>query len=222
MLYIVATPIGNLEDITFRAVRVLKEADLILCEDSRVTKKLLDRYEVKTPYSVFHANTADKRIDDYLNALELGKNIALVTDAGTPGISDPGVLLVMKVKEKFGNSIPVVPIPGASALTTLVSAAGLPMHEFTYVGFLPQKKGREKLIAEISESKRPTVLFESPHRVLKLMQSLDKLGVGKVTIGRELTKIYEEIFDETPKNLIEKYSKNPPKGEFAIIIHTQK
>ena len=222
MLYIVATPIGNLEDITFRAVRVLKEADLILCEDSRVTKKLLDRYEVKTPYSVFHANTADKRIDDYLNALELGKNIALVTDAGTPGISDPGVLLVMKVKEKFGNSIPVVPIPGASALTTLVSAAGLPMHEFTYVGFLPQKKGREKLIAEISESKRPTVLFESPHRVLKLMQSLDKLGVGKVTIGRELTKIYEEIFDETPKNLIDKYSKNPPKGEFAIIIHTQK
>jgi 16S rRNA (cytidine1402-2'-O)-methyltransferase len=222
MLYIVATPIGNLEDITFRAVRVLKEADLILCEDSRVTKKLLDRYEVKTPYSVFHANTADKKIDDYLNALELGKNIALVTDAGTPGISDPGVLLVMKVKEKFGNSIPVVPIPGASALTTLVSAAGLPMHEFTYVGFLPQKKGREKLIAEISESKRPTVLFESPHRVLKLMQSLDKLGVGKVTIGRELTKIYEEIFDETPKNLIDKYSKNPPKGEFAIIIHTQK
>ena len=100
MLYIVATPIGNLEDITFRAIRVLKEADLILCEDSRVTKKLLDRYEIKTPYSVFHANTADKKIDDYLNALELGKNIALVTDAGTPGISDPGVLLVMKVKEK--------------------------------------------------------------------------------------------------------------------------
>lgn len=222
MLYIVATPIGNMEDITLRAIRTLKEVDLILCEDSRVTKKLLDKYEIKTPYSVFHANTADKKIEDYLNALESGKNIALVTDAGTPGISDPGVLLVMKVKEKFSSSIEVVPIPGASALTTLVSAAGVPMHEFVYVGFLPQKKGREKLIGEIADSKRPVVLFESPHRVLKLMQSLDKLGVKTVTIGRELTKIYEEIFDDTPKNLVEKYTKNPPKGEFAIIVHTQK
>ncbi len=222
MLYIVATPIGNMEDITLRAIRTLKEADLILCEDSRVTKKLLDRYEIKTPYSVFHANTNTKKIDDYLNALESGKNIALVTDAGTPGISDPGVLLVMKVKEKFGRDIQVIPIPGASALTALVSAGGVPMHEFVYVGFLPQKKGREKLISEIAQSSRPTVLFESPHRVAKLMHSLDKLGVTKVTIGRELTKIYEEIFDESPKNLVDKYEKNPPKGEFAIIVHTQK
>lgn len=222
MLYIVATPIGNLEDITFRAVRTLKEVDLILCEDSRVTKKLLDRYEIKTPYSVFHANTDSKKIEDYLSALELGKNIALVTDAGTPGISDPGVLLVMKVNERFGRDMQVVPIPGPSALTALVSAAGVPMHEFVYVGFLPQKKGREKLISEISESTRPTVLFESPHRVAKLMQSLDKLGVEKVTIGRELTKIYEEIFEESPKDLAERYLKNPPKGEFAIIVHTKK
>jgi len=222
MLYIVATPIGNLEDITLRAIRTLKEVDLILCEDSRVTRKLLDRYEIKTPYSVFHANTAPKKIEEFLTVLENGKNIALVTDAGTPGISDPGVLLVMKIKEKFGDQIKVVPIPGASALTAAVSVSGVPMHEFLYVGFLPQKKGREKLIQEIADNRRAVVLFESPHRVAKLMESLDKAGVSEVVISREITKIYEEIFSDTPKTLSQRYTKTPPKGEFVVIVRPRK
>lgn len=215
MLYIVATPIGNLEDITLRAIRTLKEADLILCEDTRVTATLLRKYEIATPMAVFHANTAPGKIEVYLSMLEGGKDIALVTDAGTPGISDPGVLLVMKAKER---GIESVAIPGASALTTAISSAGIPMHEFVFLGFLPQKKGRETLIKEIAASKRPTVLYESPHKIEKLLASFAKAGIERVHLARELTKKFEERLEGSPEELLSHFAAKPPKGEFVVIV----
>jgi 16S rRNA (cytidine1402-2'-O)-methyltransferase len=165
-LFIIGTPIGNLEDITLRAIRVLKEVDLVLCEDTRVTKRLLSKYEIKTPTMSYHAQSKLSKVEKIFALLEEGKSLALVSDAGTPCISDPGVLLVSQVLEKFGDTVTVVPIPGPSALITALSAAGVSVAEFTFLGFLPHKKGRETLFKEIAESKRVMAFYESPHRIL--------------------------------------------------------
>ncbi|MBU0612013.1 16S rRNA (cytidine(1402)-2'-O)-methyltransferase [Patescibacteria group bacterium] len=218
--YVVSTPIGNMGDITFRAIETLKEVDLILCEDTRMTKRLLDRYSVNKPTVSYHAQSKLAKTEKIFELLQEGKNLALVSDAGTPGISDPGAMLVSKIKEKFGDEVNVIPIPGASAVITALSACGLPTHEFTFLGFLPHKKGRETLFKEIAESKRTMVFYESPHRILKALESLQKFcPKKKVCVARELTKVYEEFRTGDPKGLLEYFRENPEKirGEFTII-----
>ncbi|MEK7081188.1 MAG: 16S rRNA (cytidine(1402)-2'-O)-methyltransferase [Patescibacteria group bacterium] len=219
--YVVATPIGNLGDITLRAIETLKNVDLILCEDTRETKKLLDKYNINKPTMSYHAQSKFAKIDKIFGLLEEGKNLALVSDAGTPGISDPGALLVSKIKEKFLDSVQVIPIPGATALITALSASGLPTHEFTFLGFLPHKKGRETLFKEIALAKRTMVFYESPHRILKTLESLTKFCPDKkVCIARELTKIYEEFKTRTPVEVLEylKNNKEKQRGEFTVIV----
>src|SRR3989338_3972128 len=219
-LYVVATPIGNLGDVTFRAIETLKGVDMILCEDTRETKKILDKYNIHKPTLSYHAQSKLSKTEKIFELLEEGKNLALVSDAGTPGISDPGAMLVLKVKEKF-QDVQVIPIPGASAVIVALSASGLPTHEFTFLGFLPHKKGRETLFKEIAQSKRTMVFYESPHRILKTLESLVKFCPNKkVCIARELTKIYEEFKNGTPSEILE-YLKNnsiKQKGEFTVII----
>ena len=218
--YVVATPIGNMGDITFRAIETLKEVDLILCEDTRMTKRLLDKYSINKPTMSYHAQSKLSKTDKIFELLEEGKNLALVSDAGTPGISDPGAMLVSQIKEKF-NDVQIIPIPGATALITALSASGFPTHEFTFLGFLPHKKGRETLFKEIAEAKRTMVFYESPHRILKTLESLNKFcPEKKVCIARELTKIYEEFKTGSPSEILEYLTKNPikQKGEFTVLV----
>lgn len=234
IIYIVATPIGNMGDITLRALEILKSVDLILCEDTRTTKKLLDKYEIKNNTMSYHAQSKLAKTDKIFDLLKEGKNLALVSDAGTPGISDPGAMLVSQINEwnQKGRSlrefpqgpsleIQVVPIPGASAVITALSACGLPTHEFTFLGFLPHKKGRETLFKEIAESKRTMVFYESTHRILKTLEALVKFCPNKkVCIARELTKIYEEFKTGTASEILSYLEKNPvkQKGEFTVIV----
>jgi 16S rRNA (cytidine1402-2'-O)-methyltransferase len=222
ILYIVATPIGNLEDITLRAIRVLKEADLILCEDTRVTKRLLDKYEIATPTLSYHAHSKLSKVEKIFSLLEDGKNLALVSDAGTPTISDPGVQLVREVQNQRGDEVMIIPIPGASAVLAALSASGVSSSEFTFLGFLPHKKGRETLFNEIAESKRTMVFYESPHRILKTLEKLAHIldKNRTVVVARELTKIYEEIRKDSASELLWYYQKNPDKvrGEFVVIV----
>lgn len=220
--YIIATPIGNMGDITFRAIETLKSVDLILCEDTRETKKILDKYSISKPTMSYHAQSKLAKVDKIFELLEEGKNLALVSDAGTPGISDPGAMLVSKIKEKFTKEeVQVIPIPGATALITALSASGLPTHEFTFLGFLPHKKGRETLFKEIRDAKRTFAFYESPHRILKTLESLVKFcPEKKVCVARELTKIYEEFKNGTPREVLEYFQKNTDKqrGEFTVIV----
>ncbi len=218
--YIVATPIGNMGDITFRALEVLKSVDLVLCEDTRETGKILHKYEIKKPTMSYHAQSKLAKTDKIFELLREGQNLALVSDAGTPGISDPGAMLISKIKEEMPE-VEVIPIPGASAVITALSASGLPTHEFTFLGFLPHKKGRETLFKEIALSERTMVFYESPHRILKTLEALEKFAPNKkVCIARELTKIYEEIKTGSPKELSEYLTKNPvkQKGEFTVLV----
>ncbi|MFA6076675.1 MAG: 16S rRNA (cytidine(1402)-2'-O)-methyltransferase [Candidatus Paceibacterota bacterium] len=241
--YIVATPIGNMGDITLRAIETLKSVDLILCEDTRETKKILDKYGINKPTmsypsdDVVGKDNRQSKLAKILTLLEEGKNLALVSDAGTPTISDPGAMLVSKIKEKFNLtpsplsltrrgvggevSVQVIPIPGPSAVITALSASGLPTHEFTFLGFLPHKKGRETLFKEIASAERTMVFYESPHRILKTLESLIKFSPEKkVCIARELTKIYEEFKTGSPTEVLEYLNKNPmkQKGEFTVIV----
>jgi len=221
-LYIIATPIGNLEDITLRAVRVLGEVDMVLCEDTRVTKKLLSKYEIDTPTMSYHCHSKLSKVEKVFSLLEDGKNVALVSDAGTPTISDPGVLLVSQVKEKFGDDVKIVPIPGPSAVISALSVSGFPSSEFLFLGFLPHKKGRETLFKEITDSKRTTVFYESPHRIMKTLKSLDEhLDIKRnIVIARELTKIYEEVVSGTAKEILSYFESNQDKvkGEFVVVV----
>ena len=221
--YIVATPIGNMGDITLRAIETLKSVDLILCEDTRETKKILDKYAINTPTMSYHAKSKLSKVDKIFELLEEGKNLALVSDAGTPGISDPGTMLVSQIRARttLAQNTEVIPIPGASAVITALSVSGLPTHEFTFLGFLPHKKGRETLFKEIASSERTMVLYKSPHRILKTLESLIKFCPNKkVCIARELTKIYEEFKTGTPVEVLEYLIKNPEKqrGEFTVIV----
>lgn len=218
-LYIVATPIGNLEDITLRAIRILKEADFVACEDTRITRKLTAHCEISTPLISYHQHSKLQKIDFIVAKLKEGKNIALVTDAGTPGISDPGNILVA---EALKNGMEVVPIPGASALAALSSVAGIDMQKFVFLGFPPHKKGRETFFKEAIAQKYPVVYYDSVHRVLKNLGLLKELGCEKnVILGRELTKMFEETVRGTIEEILEYFENNPGKvkGEFVIIIY---
>ncbi len=228
-LFIVATPIGNLEDVTLRALRVLKEADLILCEDTRVAKKLLDRYEIKKPLLSYHHHSKLSRVEKIIEHLENGKNLALVSDAGTPGISDPGNKLIQELLDQkvrpsatLRSNLRIIPIPGASAVTAIASVAGVNMDKFCFLGFPPHKKGREKFFREVAEAKYPAIYFESPHRVLKNLELLEKLKPSaKLIVGRELTKMFEEIKRGNISTIRKYYESNEDKvkGEFVIIIN---
>ena len=222
--YVVATPIGNLEDITLRALRVLKEVDLILCEDTRVTQRLLEKYDIKTPKESYHAQSTFSKTEKILAFLREGKNLALVSDSGTPTISDPGSHLISRIQKEFGSEVPVLSVPGPSALTAAFSISGFSGGEFLFLGFLPHKKGRETLFKEIAVSKRVVVFYESPHRIMKTLASLKKFLVPerRVFIARELTKIYEEGVMGTPDELISYFEKNQEKvrGEFVVVVES--
>jgi len=233
-LYIIATPIGNLEDITLRALRILKEVDLILCEDTRVTRKLLDRYEIKKPLLSYHHHSKISRVEKIIEHLENGKNLALVSDAGTPGISDPGNELIarllngeldpkVRLSERFPKSdFRITPIPGASAITTIASIAGININKFLFLGFPPHKKGRETFFRGVAEVKYPVIYFESPHRVLKNLELLSKFKPdAKLIIGRELTKMFEEVVRGSADEILEYYKNNGDKvkGEFVIVAY---
>lgn len=217
-LYLVGTPIGNLEDITFRALRILKQADVIAAEDTRHTGKLLQHFQIKTPQISYHDHNTQQRIPQLIARLEQGEAIALVTDAGMPGISDPGYELVCACVEA---NITVVPIPGPSAVVAAVAAAGLPCDRFTFEGFLPVKgKSRKTRIAALKSEERTAVFYESPHRILKTLTELQAaLGAERgIAIARELTKRYEEFWRGTVEDAIAHYKNTPPKGEFTLLI----
>jgi 16S rRNA (cytidine1402-2'-O)-methyltransferase len=222
-LSIVATPIGNLEDITLRALRTLKECDVIYAEDTRVISKLLARYEIKKKLQRLDAATEIKKAGEIIARLEAGEHVALVSDAGTPSISDPGARLVARVREqvkRLNLFTKIEAIPGASALTAALSVVGLDADGFTFLGFLPHKKGRQTALKKLKESAIPVVLYESPHRILKLLEELVRHRVSHVTLARELTKIHEEVVSGTPEELLEHFATHPSsvRGEFVVII----
>jgi 16S rRNA (cytidine1402-2'-O)-methyltransferase len=219
MLYIVATPIGNLSDITLRALEVLKSADIVLAEDTRVSRKLFNYYEIDTQLISWHQHSDEKEFGKLSKYFEENKNIALITDAGSPGVSDPGGKLIELVLANFPDTR-IEPIPGASALTAMISVAGIAMDKFLFLGFLPHKKGRQTLMTEIKESKRPVIFFESVHRILKALEQLSDCD-KQIILGRELTKKFETIYRGTAQEILEILSndKTQIKGEFVIIVN---
>lgn len=219
ILYTVATPIGNMEDITYRAVRILGEADLIACEDTRETGKLLAAYGLESvgKLTSYHAQSADSREDELMAALHDGKKVALVSDRGTPGISDPGSRLIRRAVEA---GVQVVPIPGATALAAGLQAAGVDTSNFEYVGFVPHKKGRQTMLEHVARSAQTLVMYESPHRITKTLESLTELCPTKrVVVCRELTKMHEEFIRGTAAEVLAILSKRDSiKGEIVLIV----
>ena len=215
-LYIIATPIGNLEDITSRALRILKQVDLILCEDTRVTKKLLNYYNINTLVESYHQHSKVRKINYILNLLKKNKNLALVSDSGTPGISDPGNKLIQFLTFNSQFPVKIVPVPGSNAAIAAASISGFPMDKFIFMGFPPHKKGRNKYFKEIAESKYPIIIYESPHRIIKTLNELSEFRNFEIVVGRELTKKFETIYRGKIKDIINQIK---PKGEFTIVIN---
>lgn len=247
-LYIVGTPIGNLEDISLRALRILQEVDFILCEDTRVTQGLLNRYEIKNKTISFHQHSDDRKMDQVLGLLGEEKNLALVTDAGTPGISDPGGKLVQAVINKYGEDIKIESVPGPSAVTAALSISGLPTDNFLFMGFPPHKKGRQTFLEKIMDSFDPVVVYESKHRIIKFLDELNELNkkiekenmeidlmddytkkkkgikkkqqVTSVVVCREISKMHETVYRGDLEKISEKIKANQDdqKGEFVVIV----
>ena len=220
-LYLVSTPIGNLEDITLRALRILKAVDLIAAEDTRQTRRLLKHYDIHTPLtSYFEGNEQSKR-DKLIERLQRGETIALVSDAGTPIISDPGYPLL---RGCIAAEIPIVPIPGASAVVAAASVSGLPLHNFTFEGFLSPKSGkRKRQLSVFADEERTLILFESPHRLRRFLEDiLEVLGERDIVVTRELTKQFEEIFRGNVSEALEKFRATQPRGEFTIVIASKR
>ena len=217
-LFIVATPIGNLEDFTFRALKTLQEVDLILCEDTRVTRKLLAHYKIEKPLLSYHQHSKEEKMQEILDALLQGKNLALVSDAGTPGIADPGNELIAFLLGKKPD-MRVIPIPGPSALLALASVAGIPMDKFVFLGYPPHKKGRKKFFEEVAQSAHPVVFYESPYRIMKSLAELRSLAPrANVIVGRELTKKFETIYRGSVDKMIQMLEKDIRKGEFVLLV----
>lgn len=216
VLSVVATPIGNLEDITLRALRILKEADAIACEDTRVTGTLLKHFEISKPLLAVHQHTADQGLEKIVERIQAGERIAYVSDAGTPGVNDPGGKLVAHILEA-GCSVEV--IPGPSALTAAMSVCGFPMERFRYVGFIPHKNGKQSLLKAIAEDEQPSLFFESTHRIMKTLESL-QTSYGEtrlIFVGRELTKKFETLYRGTLPEVLVALQNSDTRGEFVII-----
>ncbi len=216
-LYVVPTPIGNLEDITFRAIRILKEVDAVLAEDTRTTSKLFQKYEIQNKLIAHHLNNEHKTVNRIADELESGLTYAIVSDAGTPAISDPGFLLV---RECLQREIEVECLPGATAFVPAIVNSGFPCEKFIYEGFLPTKKGRQTRIQRIAEEERTVVLYESPHRILKALKQFEEHfdSTRQISISREISKKFEETVRGTASELFTHFTNNPIKGEFVVVI----
>lgn len=215
-LFVVATPIGNLKDISLRAIETLKSVELIACEDTRVTKRLLDEYKIDTRTISYHQHSKVGKIEFIISKLNEGKDVALVSDAGTPGISDPGGLLVKAVQEQ---GIAVVTIPGPSAVIAALSISGLPTDKFNFLGFLPHKKGRETFIKNLIDVRVTTVFYESVHRIEKALAQMQELGLDReIIVARELTKKFETVYRGTAAEILDQLGDDVVKGEFVVIV----
>lgn len=219
-LYIVATPIGNLSDITLRAIETLKQVDLILCEDTRVSKTLLDHYGIATKVMSYHQHSRSGKINLLLEKIKLGLDLALITDAGTPGISDPGNKLIAEIIKDTADKCQIIPIPGPSAVISALSISGLPTDKFIFLGFIPHKKGRETLFKKIEDNSETIVFYESTHRIIKTLESLSKLLAKdrSVVVCRELTKKFETVYRGNIHEVLPMIKKDTIKGEFVVII----
>ncbi|MEZ7820768.1 MAG: 16S rRNA (cytidine(1402)-2'-O)-methyltransferase [Patescibacteria group bacterium] len=225
MLYIVATPIGNLDDITMRALNILKSVSCILCEDTRHTQTLLNHYGIKNRLISYHQHSNIVKIDEIINKLKNNEDLALVTDAGTPCISDPGFVLINKIREELPD-VKIFPIPGASAVISALSVSGFNLSSFTFLGFIPNKNGREKFIKHICDNSDSVFCFyESCYRIEKLLDQIEKIFIDKdqkdrkIFIARELTKMFESYYYGTVKEVREKMLQDPVKGEFVVVIN---
>ena len=216
-LYLVPTPIGNLEDMTLRAIRILKEADVILAEDTRTSGKLLQHFEISTHMQSHHMHNEHKTVDTLVKRMQAGETIALISDAGTPAISDPGFLLTRACVE---NGIEVDCLPGATAFVPALVNSGLPNDKFIFEGFLPVKKGRQTRLKFLAEETRTMVFYESPHKLIKSLGSfVEYFGADRpVSVSRELTKLYEETIRGTAEEVLKHYTEKPPKGEIVIVV----
>lgn len=219
-LYVVGTPIGNLEDISLRALRILGEIDLIAAEDTRRTRKLLTHYGIKTPLTSYHEHNKLTKLDELLSTLQQ-KDVALVSEAGMPGLSDPGYELI---EAAIARGIPVVPVPGPSALITALVVSGLPTDSLLYVGFLPRRRNeRRHLLASVAGERHTLVAFEAPHRLRSSLADLkDVLGDRRIALARELTKVYEEVWRGSVSQALDHFEENPPRGEFTLVIEGAK
>ena len=236
-LYIVATPLGNLEDITLRALQTLKSVPVVACEDTRVSQKLFSAYEIKTKTISYHQHSSPEKVRQLLDMLQQAGEMAVITDAGTPGISDPGNLLVAAAIERFGDKCEIIPIPGPSAIISLLSVSGLPTDRFLFLGFLPHKKGKETMLKRIIASEETVVFYESTHRIIKsleklaeMMSSSAKATAGqarsikdynearKIVVGRELTKKFETIYRGNIKQVLDRLKADTVKGEFVVAV----
>ena len=218
-LYILGTPIGNLKDISFRAIEILKQVDLVLCEDTRVTKKLLTRYKINTLTLSYHQHSKLKKVEHIIDLLRQGKNLVLVSDAGTPGISDPGNKLINEVIKQCSN-ITIVPVPGPCALITAACISGLPMDRFLFLGFPPTKRKRNKFFKKIIQSEYPVIFYESKHKIIKTLKELRVMNQElRIMVARELTKKFETIYRGTIEEVIKQLEQDKLKGEFVIICN---
>ena len=220
-LYIVPTPIGNLDDITLRAINTLKSSDLILSEDTRHAKKLLSHYKISSKVKSYHLNNEHKKVNEYVKLMINGKTISLITDAGTPCISDPGFLLV---REAIKNEIKITCLPGPTALIPAIVLSGLSSDAFVFEGFLPRKKGRKSKLKQISQNLMTTIIYESPYRIIKTLSDLSDFlgGDREISVSREISKIYEETFRGSVNDALEYFSDKKIKGEFVICINKSK
>ena len=217
MIYLIPTPIGNLEDITLRAIRLLKKVDLILAEDTRVSIKLLKHFEIGTPLQSFHMHNEHKKVEKVVEQLKNGKTVALISDAGTPGISDPGFLLV---REALKEGVEVQCLPGPTALIPALVQSGIPCERFVFEGFLPPKKGRQTRLEQMALETRTQVFYESPHKLLKTLEQLvTYFGADRsVAVVREISKLYESTFRGSAQEGLDFFEAHPPKGEFVIVV----
>ncbi len=216
-LYVVPTPIGNLEDITFRALRILKECDFIIAEDTRETRKLLQHFSIDKPLVSYHLNNEHQVVKSLTERIQGAESVALVSDAGTPAISDPGFLLV---RECIANGVEVLTLPGPTAFVPALVQSGLPCEKFVYEGFLPHKKGRETRFKAIANEERTTVLYESPHRLIKALEQIVAIcgSERQISVSREISKKFEETVRGTAQEVLEHFQKNEPRGEFVMVI----
>ncbi len=219
-LSVIATPIGNLEDITLRALRILKECDAVLCEDTRQTQKLLGHFDIHKRVISYHQHSSEERTQEILDLLRAGRKLALVSDSGTPAVSDPGGRLVRRVRDEFRSDVIINPIPGPSAVTAAASVAGVPTDEFLFLGFLPHKKGRQTLVKEIADCKRTLIFYESPHRIHKAMEQLKEVldPERMIVVCRELTKKFETIVSGPFEEVSTKILSEEPRGEYVVVV----